>query len=64
MSKVCQTCGKWPKSWNNRSHSNRATKRWFKPNIINKNVDLWDWFKIKVRICASCYKKFVWEWVL
>ncbi len=64
MAKVCQLCLKWSKSWNNRSHSNRATKRSFKPNIINKNFDLWDWFKARVKLCASCYKRMVSQWQL
>lgn len=59
MSNICQICGKKPHAWNNRSHSMRATRRWFKPNIINKKIDLWEGFKIRVKICSRCYKKFV-----
>jgi len=59
MSKVCEACWKRPFSWNNRSHSMRATRRWFKPNIISKKIDLWDWIKVRVKICSRCYKKLV-----
>ncbi len=64
MWKVCQVCNKWTSSWNNRSHSMRATKRTFKPNIFSKKVDLWEGFKVKVKICSSCYKKFFMSWKL
>lgn len=33
MSKVCQVTGRRPKAGNNRSHSMRATKRRFMPNV-------------------------------
>jgi len=33
MSQVCQVTGRRPKAGNNRSHSMRATKRRFMPNI-------------------------------
>jgi len=62
MARICQLCDKSPKSGNTRSHSNKANKRAFRPNIIAKNIDLWEWIKIKVKICASCYKKLVAEW--
>ena len=57
MARICEVCAKWTAKWHNRSHSNRATKRTFKANIFNKNFDLWDGFKVRVKICSSCYKK-------
>ena len=33
MSRVCQVTGRRPKAGNNRSHSMRATKRRFMPNV-------------------------------
>jgi len=33
LSKVCQVTGRRPKAGNNRSHSMRATKRRFMPNV-------------------------------
>lgn len=62
MARICEVCGKKTTTWNNRSHSNRATKRTFKPNILNKNFDLGDWFKVRVKICSSCYKKLSSQW--
>ena len=62
MARVCAVCSKRTVSWNNRSHSMRATKRQYKPNIINKKVDLWDWIFVRVKICSRCYKKLVKEW--
>ena len=57
MARLCEVCWKKTVSWNSRSHSNRATKRTFKPNIFNKYIDLGEWFKVRVKICSSCYKK-------
>ncbi|MFT8229849.1 MAG: 50S ribosomal protein L28 [Enterobacterales bacterium] len=33
MSKICKITGKRPLRGNKRSHSMRATKRWFSPNL-------------------------------
>ena len=38
MSRICQVTGKKPKAWNKRSHSMRATKRVFRPNLFNKTI--------------------------
>jgi len=38
MSRVCQLSGKGPSTGNNRSHSNRATKRRYLPNLVKKKV--------------------------
>ena len=55
MSKVCVTCGKAPAMGNNRSHSNRATKRRFEPNlqrvrakVENENKRIW--------VCTRCLR--------
>ena len=40
MSRVCISCGKKPAVGNNRSHSNRATKRVFRPNLQRQKVVL------------------------
>ncbi len=57
MARVCYFTWKGTKSWNNRSHSMRATKRKFKPNLINKWVILPDWRRIKIKIDSRLYKK-------
>lgn len=38
MSRTCQITGKKPQTGNNRSHSMRATKRIFRPNLFWKMV--------------------------
>lgn len=38
MSKICPITGKRPSSGQKRSHSNRATKRRFIPNLVSKRV--------------------------
>lgn len=62
MARVCEVCGKKPTSGHSRTFSNKAVKRWFKPNILNKNIDLGDGIKIRVKVCSKCYKKLVQEW--
>ena len=60
MPRICDFTGKGTRSWNNRSHSMRASKRTFKPNLIYKNVVLEDGTKTKIRINAKLYKKMRW----
>lgn len=38
MSRVCQVTGKRTSVWNRRSHSMRATKRKFYPNLFYKKI--------------------------
>lgn len=38
MSRVCEITGKKTAVWNRRSHSMRATKRKFYPNLFYKNI--------------------------
>ena len=56
MAKRSDLSGKWPRAWQKRSHSMHATKRWFKPNIIRKCVDL-DGVKVRIKMTAKEYKK-------
>ena len=54
MARRCQITGKGPATGHNRSHSMRATKRRFLPNIITKR--LWDpklKRYVKMKIAAS-----------
>ena len=60
MARVCDFTGKWTKSGQNRSHSMRATKRTFKPNLIYKWVTFEDGSRMKVKINAKLYKKMRW----
>lgn len=38
MSRVCEITGKRTAVWNRRSHSMRATRRKFYPNLFYKNI--------------------------
>ncbi|MEI8091359.1 MAG: 50S ribosomal protein L28 [bacterium] len=57
MPRVCDFTGKGTAAGNNRSHSMRATKRTFKPNLIYKMVTMEDGSKIRLKISAKIYKK-------
>ena len=48
--------GKWPRASQTRSHSMHATKKWSKPNIIRKWVDI-DGMKLRIKMTAKEYKK-------
>jgi large subunit ribosomal protein L28 len=52
---VCEICGKGPQFGHNVSHSKRATKRQFKPNI--QKTKIWrDGRLVSVMLCAKCLK--------
>ncbi|MBD3168128.1 MAG: 50S ribosomal protein L28 [candidate division Zixibacteria bacterium] len=55
MSKVCEICGKGPLFGNNISHSHKATRRRWNPNLqkVRANVD---GVKKKINVCSSCLK--------
>ena len=55
MSKICVSCGKTPSIGNNRSHSNRATKRRFNPNLQHVRIIL-DGRPQNAYVCARCLK--------
>jgi len=57
MARECLFTGKKTQSGNNRSHSMRATKRTYKPNLINTWADLGDGIKVKIKVCSKIYKK-------
>jgi len=48
--------GKWPRASQTRSHSMHATKKWSKPNIIRKWMDI-DGMKLRIKMTAKEYKK-------
>jgi len=55
MSNICEVCGKQPGFGNNVSHSNKKTKRIFKPNIVKTRVIISG--KVKnITICTKCLK--------
>ncbi|MBU3999774.1 50S ribosomal protein L28 [Patescibacteria group bacterium] len=51
MSRVCQVCGRGPKSSQSRSHSNIATKR-----TQNINLQVAAIKGKRTRVCANCLK--------
>ena len=57
MARQCMISWKKTTSGNNRSHSMRATKRTFKPNLIKKKVVI-DWIPVTIKISARYYKKY------
>lgn len=53
MSKVCTVCGKKPGYGNNRSHSNRATRRRFNPNLQKIRI-VQNGAPARAYVCAKC----------
>ncbi|NCO98130.1 MAG: 50S ribosomal protein L28 [Candidatus Moranbacteria bacterium CG_4_9_14_3_um_filter_40_7] len=51
MTKVCQVCGRTPRSGNSRSHSNIATRRTFGINLQTKKIN-----GTRKKICVRCIK--------
>jgi len=57
MSKVCQLTGKRPAAGNNRSHSLRATKRRFLPNVSKKIIiDPVSGKKVKIKMSTRAQR--------
>lgn len=56
MTKRSDLSGKGPRASQKRSHSMHATKKWSKPNIIRKWLEL-DGSKIRIQMTAKEYKK-------
>jgi large subunit ribosomal protein L28 len=54
MSRECPITGKKPSTGNNRSHSMRATKRIYRPNLVTKRLtDPTTGKKIKIKVSTS-----------
>jgi large subunit ribosomal protein L28 len=51
----CENCGKTPMFGNRRSHSLRATRREFKPNIQRISV-FENGQRVRKTLCAKCIK--------
>ena len=54
----CQACGKTTTFGHNRSHSNRATNRTFRPNLQKISV-FEDGKKVRKVMCAKCIRTLV-----
>ena len=55
MSKVCHSCGKGPAFGNTRSHSMRATRRRFEPNLQKVRINDGGAPR-RVYVCTRCLK--------
>lgn len=55
MANKCEICGKGTVAGNNVSHSNRRTKRTWKPNLQTKTVSTKGGNK-KITICTRCLR--------
>ncbi|MDR3112298.1 MAG: 50S ribosomal protein L28 [Elusimicrobiota bacterium] len=55
MSYKCVICGKGASSGNTVSHSNKATKRLFRPNLQRLSIDI-NGNKKRRYVCTSCIK--------
>lgn len=65
MSRVCEVTGKKTAVWNMRSHSMRATKRKFYPNLFYKNIkDKETWIVYRIRVSAKWLKTLRKNWIL
>jgi len=51
----CEMCGKTPQFGHNVSHSKRATKRQFKPNIQRVRVEI-DGQMRRMYLCTRCLR--------
>jgi len=51
----CEICGKSPQFGHNVSHSKRATKRQFKPNIQRVRVEI-DGQVRRMHLCTRCLR--------
>jgi large subunit ribosomal protein L28 len=51
----CDICGKGPQFGHNVSHSKRATKRQFKPNIQRVRIQV-DGQMRQMRVCTRCLR--------
>ena len=55
MAQRCDICGKAPVSGSNVSHSNRHTKRRFRPNIQSAKLVL-NGVEKRVKVCTRCLR--------
>ncbi|ABV34212.1 MULTISPECIES: 50S ribosomal protein L28 [Pseudothermotoga] len=56
MAKRCEICGKGPVAGKNVSHSNRHTRRMFRPNLQKIRVITEDGTVRTMRVCTRCLK--------
>lgn len=65
MARVCEVTGKKTSVWNNRSHSLRATRRKFFPNLFYKNIlDKETGIIYRIRVSAAGLRTLKKKWVI
>ena len=55
MAFTCSICGKHPPAGNSYSHSHKATRRIFRPNLRRQCVML-DGRPVRTYVCTSCIR--------
>jgi large subunit ribosomal protein L28 len=56
MSKVCDICGKGPRTGNNVSHANNKSKRRFLPNLQQVRAQMPDGEVRRIKVCTRCLR--------
>ena len=51
----CGVCGKGPQFGNTRSHSMRATRKMWKPNVSRRNLVI-NGEKQRINVCTRCLR--------
>ena len=65
MSRICEVTGKRTATWNKRSHSMRATKRKFYPNLFYKNIkDPESGLVYRIRVSAKWLRTLRKHWIV
>jgi large subunit ribosomal protein L28 len=65
MSRVCEITWKKTSTWNNRSHSMRATKRKFMPNLFYKKIkDPVTGIVYRIRVSAAWLRTLRKKWIV
>lgn len=65
MSRVCEITGKKTSVWNKRSHSMRATKRKYYPNLFYKNIkDPETGIVYRIRVSAAWLRTLKKKWII
>ncbi|MCH7731829.1 MAG: 50S ribosomal protein L28 [Candidatus Marinimicrobia bacterium] len=55
MARICEICGKKPKSGNNVSHAHNKTRRWWLPNLQRVRAKINGTVK-RIRVCTACIR--------
>ncbi len=55
MARVCEICGKGPRSGNNVSHAHNLTKRKWYPNLQRVHAIV-DGVRKRIRVCTRCIR--------